>query len=455
MTAMSSAGLIVRAAAASLLAASLGLAADRQVAHRVWLLAGVPDAGVVSMLRGANVRGFCLPTGKVTLGDGVSHFEADVPSDLGVLSGSTIHAVVWVEGELRRSGDSARFAVQLAAIEGKVGTGGSLILVSRRWGEGLVSFASELAGKLRRPVELALPLGELLAHVPKGGWEGVRPVAFCFGNPEAFALPSSTTKDDLDGLDALDARNVSYRAAIVVLPRVTPPPGPAGASLGMLTRAGVSTFQPGANGDIFVLQRSIDWGGSLVSPGGRVEVDAFDTARYHRDLGYVLRPARAGLEGWDTVGLPGAEPTVGLSREALIDYLRGGGPAPAPRLETSWAGNRLDVELANPTPHTSAVSSTGNWFELQVVPGQVADVQMGDFNGLEFGRLEGGALRSTVLREASVLRFYLTYVTPQARVGGASVTFVARPTQPKARWGVRLGDGRDLVGEAAVELKPL
>ncbi len=446
---------MVSATAALLLAAAAATGGERQVTHRVWLLAGVPDADTVTALRGANVRGFCLPSGKVTLGDGVSHFEADVPSDLGALSGATIHVVVWVEGELRRSGDAARFAVQLAAIEGKVGTSGSLILASRRWGEGLATFATQVAGKVRRQVELALPLGELVAHFPKRGLKGVQPVALCFGNPEALALPSSTTRDDREGLDALDARGISYRAGIVVLPRVTPPPGPAGAALGLLTRPGVSAYQPGSGGDVFVLQRSLDWGGTLVSPGQRIEVTAYDTARYHRDLGWVLRPARAGLEGWDTVGLPAPEPTIGLSREALIDYLRGGGPAPAPVVETTWSGNTLGLALANPTPHASAVSSTGNWVELQVVPGQVADVRMGDFNGLEFGRLEGGTLRSTVLREASVLRFYLTFVAPRGKTGGAAVTFVARPSQPRARWGVRLGDGRDVAGEAIVELRPL
>lgn len=455
MTAMSRAGLIVRAAAASFLAAIAALAGERQVTHRVWLLGGVPDAGVISALRAANVRGFCVPAGKVTLGDGVSHFEADVPSDLGALAGSPIHVAIWVEGELRRGGDPARFAVQLAAIEGKVGTDGSLVLVSRRWGEGLVEFASKVAARVRRPVELALPLGELLAHAPRGGWQGVRPLAFCFGNPEAFALPASTTQDDREGLDALDARHVSYRVAIVVLPRVAPPPGPAGGALAMLAHGGVATFQPGASGDVFVLKRSLDWGGVLLGPGQRVEIDAYDTARYHRDLGLALRPARAGLEGWDTVALPAAEPTIGLSREALLDYLRGGGPAPAPDVGTSWSGNRLELTLRNPTPHASAVSSTGNWLELRVEPGQVADVQMGEFDGLEFGRLEGGTLRSTVLREASVLRFYVTYLAPGARVAGASVTFMPRSAPPRARWGVRLGDGRDVDGEAAVEFKPL
>lgn len=455
MTGMSLGRGVVRAATASLLVAAASLAGERQMAHRVWLLGGIPDAAAVSALRGANVRGFCLPVGKVTLGDGVSHFEADVPSDLGALAGSTLHVVVWVEGELRRSGDPARFAVQLAAIEGKVGRDGSLILASRRWGEGLVEFAVKTAARVRRPVELALPLGELNAHVPDGGWKGVRLVAFCFGNPGAFALPASTTQDDREGLDALDVRNVAYRAAIVVMSRVAPPPGPAGGTLGMLTRSRVSVFEPGAKGDVFVLQRSLDWGGWLLSPGQRVEVESYDTARYHRDLGYVLRPARSGLEGWDTVGLPAPEPTIGFSREALVDYLRGGGPGPEPEVETSWTGNRLELALRNPTPHASAVSSTGNWLELRVEPGQVADVQMGEFNGLEFGREEGGALRSTVLREASVLRFYMTYVAARARTGGASVTFVPRSAFPRVRWGVRLGDGRDVTGEAGVELRPL
>lgn len=455
MAGMSPVGRIARMTAALVLASSVGLAADRRVGHRVWLLAGVPDASVVSELRAANVHECALPMGKVTLGDGVSHFEADVPPNLQTLAGCTLSAVVWVEGELRRSGDPARFAVQLAAIEGKLGAGGSLILASRLWGEGLADFAVQVAKKVQRPVELALPLGELLAHVPKGGWDRVEPVAFCFGNPDALGLPSSTTQDDRAGLDELDARGVSYRAAVVVVSRANPAPGPAGGSLEALTRSGVSSFLPGASGDVFVLQRSVDWGGTLLSPGQRVEVDAFDTARYHRDLGYVLRPARAGLVGWDTVGLPGGEPTVGLSRQALVDYLRGGGPAPTPVVEYAWAGAKLVLGLGNPTPHGSAVSSTGNWVELQVVPGQVADVQMGEFNGLEFGRLEGGALRATVLREAAVLRFYVTFLAPRGRTTGASVSFVGRPAEPRLRWGVRLGDGRDLTGEQRVALTPL
>ena len=115
----------------------------------------------------------------------------------------------------------------------------------------------------------------------------------------------------------------------------------------------------------------------------------------------------------------------------------------------------MTAAAAQPTPHASAVSSTGNWLELHVVPGQVGDAQIGEFNGLEFGRLEGGTLRSTVLREAAILRFYISYLAPQARIGGASISFLGRPTQARGRWGVRLGDGREVVGELRVELTPL
>jgi hypothetical protein len=163
-----------------------------------------------------------------------------------------------------------------------------------------------------------------------------------------------------------------------------------------------------------------------------------------------MRPVRPGLEGWDTVGLPSPEPAIGLSREAFVDYLHGGGPSPLPVIETSWVGNKLLLTLSNPTPHGSAVSSTGNWLQLHVLPGQVADAQVGEFNGLEFGQSEGGSLHSTVLREAAILRFYVSYLAPQARIGGASVSFLGRPSEPRGRWGVRLGDGREVTGELRV-----
>jgi hypothetical protein len=179
-----------------------------------------------------------------------------------------------------------------------------------------------------------------------------------------------------------------------------------------------------------------------------------DTARYDRDLGLLMRPVRMGFRGWDTVGLPAPEPALGMSREALVDYLRGGGPAPRPVIETSWVGNTLAFTFVNATPHGSAVSSTGNFLELAVTSGQVADVQIGEFNGIEFGRIERGALRATVLREASVLRFYLTHMAPSSRVGGATISFGGRPAVPAARWSVRLGDGRDVSGELVIALTP-
>lgn len=446
---------LARATGLACLLMAPAAAAERHLEHRVWLLSGVPDAGTVGTLRAAGVRGFCLPAGKVEIGDAVARFQADLPSNLSALSGSTVSAVVWVEGELRRGGDPARFAVQFGAVEGRLPGSGSLILVARRFGEGLPAFAMGVAEKLHRPVELALPASDLAANLPVGGWKGVQPLVIAFGNPPALGLAASTVQDDRLALEAVDSRGVPYRVAIVVAPLATPAPGPGGGSLAMLTQAGVSAYRPGSRGDVFVLQRSLDWGGVLLAPKVQVEVEAFDTARFDRDLAQALRPVRMGLEGWDTVGLPSPEPAIGLSREAFVDYLRGGGPSPRPVIETSWVGNKLLLTLSNPTPHGSAVSSTGNWLQLNVLPGQVADARIGEFNGLEFGRLEGGVLRSTVLREAAILRFYVSYLAPQARIDGASVSFLGRASEPRCRWGVRLGDGREVGGELGVSPTPL
>ena len=161
-----------------------------------------------------------------------------------------------------------------------------------------------------------------------------------------------------------------------------------------------------------------------------------------------------GLEGWDTVGLPAPEPTLGMSREAFLDYLQGGDPFPRPEVMVEWPGPAvMRVSLANPTPHASALARTGNWAELSFEGTEVQDVQLGDFSGMEYGRPEKGVWRPTVARDATALRFYLTFVAPRAMVTGCLVTFLARPRSVTARWGLRLGDGGEVNG--ALEPVPL
>ncbi|MGD1148396.1 MAG: hypothetical protein ABR961_10660 [Thermoanaerobaculaceae bacterium] len=437
-------------AALVLLLAAAGGAEEgpRRLSHRVWLLGGVPDEKTFTTLRALGVAGIVLPVGRVELGEDSCRFTLAQLPDLAALAGWPVTAMVWVEGSGKASGDPESFTTQLIPVQrGLTGSEG-LLLVSRKFFPGFAGFAMGVAARLQRPVEVALPAQDLTQHLPPGGWPRVRPVAIAFGNPAALGFPASTLQDDLAALDALDEARVGYRAAVVVTPRVEPPPGPGGSSLAMLSSGEVAAFNPSERGNVFRLRKPLDWGGVPLAVGQSVTVDVVDTASYHRDLGMVLRPARPLLEGWDTVGLPNAEPTFGMSRAAFLDYLRGESPNPRPRVEAEFPGpTAMRVTLTNPTSQASALATTGNWVELRFTGTEIRDVQLGDFGGMEYGRLGAdGAWHLTVARDASAIRLFLTFVPPQARVTGALVTFLSRPRDVLEQWHVRLGDGTDVIG---------
>jgi hypothetical protein len=416
----------------------------RALQHRVWLLGRVPDETTLTALRSGGVDGLVLPVGQVQLLDGSSRFTLTPLPDLGALAGWSVTPLVWVEAGGTASGDPTSFSSQVAPVQRMFKGGAALLLASTRYAPGLVSFATAVARKLGQTVELALPAQDIVQHLPKGGWKEIRAVAVTFGNPSALGFPQTTLQDDLVALDGLDAALVAYRGAIVVAPRSTPAPGPAGVSLASIVGGQTSIYRPGERGDVFQLHKAVDWGGVTVEAGQSIAVELVDTARYHRDLGLLLRPVRPLLMGWDTVGLPAPEPNLGMSREAFLAYLRGGEPHPRPQVVIGWPeATVMRVSVANPTPQASALSTTGNWVELRLEGTEVRDVQLGDFAGMEYGRLTGGVWHRTAARDASSLRLYLTFVPPQARVTGCVVTFLTRPRSVASRWSVRLGDGGD------------
>jgi len=437
-------------AACALLLAAAGMAgeAPRRLTHRVWLLGGIPDEGTLTALRAVGVTGLVLPVGRVEVSERSSKFTLSQLPDLSGLAGWPVTSLVWVEGSGKAAGDPGSFATQLTPVQ-RSGTGsGGLVLVARVFFPGLAGFAAGVAARLGQPVELALPAQDLAQHLPAGGWPRVRPLAVAFGNPGALGFPSTTLQDDLTALDTLDGAMVPYRAAVVVAPTAEPPPGPGGATLALLANGETAAFDPGARGSIFKLRKAVDWGGVPLAVGQSVKVEIVDTASYHRDLGLVLRPVRPLLEGWDTIGLPGAEPTLGMSRAAFLAYLRGETPYPRPRVEADWPSpTTVRVTLTNPTPQASALATTGNWLELRFEGTEVRDVQLGAFAGMEYGKVGAdGSWHLTVARDASAIRLFLTLVPPQARVSGALVAFLSRPREVRARWHVRLGDGTDVGG---------
>jgi hypothetical protein len=424
-----------------------GVEPPRALTHRVWLLNEIPDEAALTTLRAAGIDGVVVPVGKVELNGGGSHFSLGTVPDLKSLAGWPVTALVWVGGSGRATGDPATFAAQLAPVQRSLPGAPGLLLAARQYSPGVVAFATGVAGRLHQRVELALPATALAQVLPSGGWDHLHPVAVAFGNPPALGFPPSTLQDDLSALDHLDALGVPYRVAVVVAPHADPAPGPAGASLAVIASGETASYHPGERGDAFQLRKEVNWGGTTVAAGRTITVEMVDTARYNRDLGLLLRPARPLLEGWDTVGLPASEPTLGMSRTAFLAFLEGGSTYPTPEVTVEWPGAAtMRVALLNPTEQASAVATTGNWVELRFSGTDVRDVQLGDFSGMEYGRVDDGVWHRTVARDASAVRLYLTFLAPRARIGGCLVTFLSRPRGVSARWGLRLGDGSDVSG---------
>ncbi len=424
-----------------LLAAAAAAQEPRALSHRVWLLDGVPSSESLALARGLGVDGLVLPLGKVVVTDRRSDLELGQIGAANALAGWRVAGLVWVEGEGEGAGNAESFLAQVAPVRrGLPGGGASLVLAARRFFPGLPRFAAAVARSARERVELVLPVAVLAERLPAQGWPGVLPVAVVFGNPEALGWPPSTIHDDLASLDAVAARAGSFTAAIVVRPLAEPDPK-GGASLASLASSRLATYRPGARGDEFVLKRPVEWGNSTLPTGASVTVQAVQTSRYHRDLRLLLRPQRGGLVGWDTVGLPRPSPTLGMSFEAFVDYFRGGVPNPRPLVYGSWSGSHLEVSVINDSPHASAVATTANWVELRFSGGQMADADAGDFSGYEFGRLVGESWTPTVPGNANAVRLFLTYLGPEARLGGGRVRFAARPQKVFARVSIRQGDG--------------
>jgi hypothetical protein len=428
------------------LAATAGGQNAPTLPHRVWLLDGIPPEATLASLRAAGVDALAVPIGEADVGASATSFTVRPPADTARLSGWPVAGVVWLSGSGESEGDAASFLAQLTPAQRLLPGSPSLMLAARRYWPGLPGFARDVARRSGRRVELAVTAQAAAANLPAGGWDGVDLVLVAFANPPGAGFEASNLHDDLAALDVADERRASHRVAFVVAPRSSPPaPGPV--SLGSIARGGVSEYRPGERGDTFILRRPVDWGGARLEAGARIEVEVVDTARYHRDLGLALRPVRNGLHGWDTVGLPAPEPALGMSLEALLDYLGGGVPFPMPRVTVEPASaTAVRVSVDNPSPHGSALSTTGNWVELRFTGTEIRDVQLGEFSGVAHGRLDGGGIKGTVARDATAIRLFVTCLAPRLRVSGGTVVFLSRPRSVSVRWGVRLADGSDETG---------
>jgi len=437
--------LLAFAGAVWLIAASIGAQTESRLTHRVWLATPDLSAEDVAQLRAAGVDSAVVPVGQASIAKGSTHLSLRSLPDLKGLTGWAVLPMVWVEGSGEDTGDAAAFLSQFSVVATMFQGGGGVILAARQFWPGLPRFASALAKNLGKQVELALPARVAAEQEPPGGWNGVVTVAVAFGNASALGFPSSVLHDDLAALDALDDRGITYRVVIVVSSKVNPEPNAGPVGLATLASATVADYRPGERGDQFVLRAPLNWGGTVLSTGSTIELELEDTARYDRDLGLLLRPVRFGFLGWDTAMLPPHEPTLGMSREAFLDYLMGGSPIPRPEVDAEWISpTTLRVAVSNPAPHGSAAATHGNWIDLAYPGGMLGEVELGDFRGVDYGHPSSGSFRRTGAGEATAIRLFLTCLAPSSHQGGALIRFVARPNELRTRWGVRLSDGREI-----------
>ena len=146
--------------------------------------------------------------------------------------------------------------------------------------------------------------------------------------------------------------------------------------------------------------------------------------------------------------MPRPGPAIGMSREAMIDFLRGGPTFPSPQITTRWLSPiRLEVAVANPGPHQTGLGLGRNFVEVAYQSAELRDLQLGDFASVEYGVPSAAGWRQvTAPRSADALRLGFLFLPPNELLGGAVVTFMAPPRGLRVRWGVLPGDGSQETG---------
>lgn len=393
--------------------------------------------------------GFVVLVGGAAIDRGSATFTMVPHADPAALAPSPVSIAVRVSGSGDDRGDPAAFWSQVAPSARASGQLSSIVLVAAAPWKGLAAFASGVARETKLPVEVALPV-QALAGATSGdaGWGATGLIAVALGRPDTFGFSAALLDDDLTALDALDARGVQYRCAIVIQSRVEPVPGEGVVAFHRLLMPEAADHRVQDGEDVFTLRAPLAWGSSMLPAGAKIELETVNTARYARDLGLLLRPERAGLAGWDTVGLPAQTVVAGMSREALYDFLRGGSPVPSARIDVRWSGSsRMTVAIDNPTPHETGIGSLANFVEVRYAGTEILDVQAGEFTNIEYGRIAGGRWETvSVPRSADAVRFHFRFLAPHDMVSGGGITFVSGARSVRVRYGLLVGDGSAISG---------
>lgn len=253
-----------------------------------------------------------------------------------------------------------------------------------------------------------------------------------------------------DQLAPLAATLVRPRIAFVLRPRTQPPLLRWTKDLDSLTDPMVAKMSTQSPLDrSFTFRRAVTWSGRPWKDGDTVALRWMDVSRLDAGLHEAETVAMPEVVGWDLVTLPPQGDAVGISREALLRYLRGEGPGFEPKVEVGRRGRTLRVTLSNPSPFGSAVSAYGSWVQVAVERGALVATDRGGFDRIMLGtlrsersgqwqRLDGGA--------ADAVRFYETYLAPEERVVTGTIRLPSSRSHLHVSWRILLSTGRELEG---------
>jgi hypothetical protein len=196
----------------------------------------------------------------------------------------------------------------------------------------------------------------------------------------------------------------------------------------------------------FVFKRELTWSGHRWQPGDRLAIRWMDAARLDQALQEAHRMVLPEVAGWDLLPLPGESAHLGLSREALLRYLNGEGPAPEVDVSVERDGRSLRVTLENNGPFQTAVSSFGNWVQVSVDAGRLVAEDPGDFDHVSVGSVRGGRWQQGGVDAVDAVRFNEIYLAPGERLRSGVVRVPTSRAEVDVRWHLVLSDGTEVGG---------
>jgi len=416
----------------------------------VWLENGGLDAETSVLLQAAGVDEVVLRLGSLDLAGQAPLLRIDPVGDV---VGSIPVGIALEVGRVRQGLDKAAAEAVWRGIEAEFGQSipAELILDLPQLAEGLADFIVHLSQASGLAVVPLLGFDQLRTEL---GIEVAKAAHGCI--VPAFG----TDNADLRGIGELDplpleqklsplaGSGVRVRAAIVLRSRTEPPLVASGEGFDPLTEGQTTTVSTETSLDRkFIFKKPIEWSGRSWNVGDAVAVRWMDAARLHAALGEIHRVAVPDVAGWDLVPLPAEDTRLGLSREALLRYLDGEGPAPDIRLEVDRSGRSVRVKLSNPSPFATAVSNHGNWVQVSVDEGWLVADAPGSFDRLVSGIVRGGRWETGELDRVNAVRFGEVYVAPGEEIVSGSVRIPSSRSQVTVRWRFSLSDGSEITGE--------